>query len=151
MANLYGDEMPTLYANGETTSFQLPVTDNDAKNIFFKKITKTWIDFYQVLQERVKGYRLEANFTWSEIDADDLDNLIQFLNIPGQKFIHFSTFPASRKYPFVINEFEPGLQYGYDDGDSARLSIIGTHLIARLPSLDEFYAVVRLSKILNTS
>lgn len=151
MANLFGDAMPTLYANGETTSFQLPVTDNNAKNILFRKITKQWIDFNGVLQERTKGYRLECNFAWSEISATNLDNLIQFLNIPGQKFIWFSSFPQSRKYPFVVDEFEPGLQYGYDDGDSARLSLVGTHLIARLPSLDEFYAVVRLGKILNTS
>ena len=74
------------------------------------------------------------------------------MNIPGQKFIHFSTFPASRKYPFIIEEFEPGLQHGYDVGDSAVLSIRGTHLISRLPSLDEFYAiVVQNGRILNTT
>jgi len=149
VANLFGDSMPTLYANGETTSFALPVADGEGKNIFFRKVTKTWTDFFGTIQERTKGYRLEASFKWSEITATNLDNLIQFLNIPGQKFIKFSTLP--RKYPFIVTEFEPGLQYGRDDGDSAILSILGTHLVNRLPSIDEFYAIVRLGKILNTS
>jgi hypothetical protein len=150
MANLFGNAMPTIYANGETTSFQLPLADKGGRNIFFRKIPKNWTDFDDVIQERIKGYRLEGEFIWSEIDSSDLDNLINIMNIPGQKFIKFSTLP--RKYPFIVTEFEPGLQNGYDFGDSARLTILGSHIVQRLPSIDEAYTIVSpYYRILNTS
>ena len=151
MANLFGTTQPTIYAEGESTSFVLPVMDAGGKNIKFEKVVKTWIDFDDVIQERVKGYRLKASFIWNEISATNLDNLINIMNIPGQKFIKFSSLP--RKYPFVVEALETGLESGkYDVGDSASLSIIGTHLVQRLPSLDEFYAIVSpLYRILNTS
>ncbi len=151
MANLFGTTQPTIYTDGEASSFVLPAMDAGGKNIIFEKDAKTWLDFDGVIQERVRGYRLKASFIWNEISATNLDNLINIMNIPGQKFIKFSTLP--RKYPFVVDGFESGLESGkYDVGDSASLSIIGTHLVQRLPSLDEFYAIVSpLYRILNTS
>ncbi len=151
MPNLFGTTQPTIYAEGESTSFVLPVMDAGGKTIFFEKESKSWLDFDGVIQERVKGYRLKASFIWNEISATNLDNLINIMNIPGQKFIKFSTLP--RKYPFVVDTFETGLESGkYDVGDSATLAIIGSHLVQRVPSLDEFYAIVcPLYRILNTS
>lgn len=152
MANLFGDTMPTLYTTGESTSLTLPVVDRDAKIQYFEKVTKTWLDGDGILQERIEGWRLRCSYEWSEITATNLDNIIQFMNSPEQKFIKFPTFPKSRKYPFIVEEFTPGLQYGYDVGDSARLVIVGTHIVQRFPSLDEMFVVVSpYHRILNTT
>lgn len=152
MANLFGDAMPTLYTDGETTSLLLPTADKDAKIQFFEKVTKTWIDGDGILQERVEGYRLRCSYEWSEITATNRDNITQFINSPGQKFIKFPTFPKSRKYGFIIEDFTPGLAYGYDDDDSMRLSIVGTHIVQRYPSIDEMFVIVSpYYRILNTT
>lgn len=151
MANLFGDTMPIIYAKGETMSYTLAAMDAGNKIIYFRKEPKTWTDFNNVIQERIKGHRLVCEFYWGYISPTNLDNLINIMNVPGQKFIKFPTLP--RKYPFIVEEFEPGLNEGrYDSGDSLRMTLLGTHLVARLPSIDEAYTIVSpYYRILNTT
>lgn len=151
MPNIYGTAMPFIYGDGENINFQMAVMDEGGKNIRFQKELTTWKDFNGVIQTRIEGFRLIAEFNWSYISPTDLGYLSTIDSFQGQLFIKFPSIP--RKYPFYVESLEEGLQEeNVDEGDSARLVIKGTHLISEKPNLDSIFVITSpYYRILNTS
>jgi hypothetical protein len=141
MANIFGTNAVTIYVDEE--AYDLPMPIRGGRNETFVKETKTWIDITNEIQERIKGYRLEAKYEYDFIENDDLENLITIYNAVSKSSnikLKFQTLP--RHYPVIIEEFDRGLGSGYTFKDSAMIHFVGKTLVKNFPNPDLVYTIL---------
>lgn len=139
MANLFGSGSPTIYLNG-STAVALPLPDKDGKIQRFDQLVKSWPDPERTIQERVEGFRLFARYNFGELTSAERESLLSIINNRRPKFIKFSTF--AQRFAIVISDFEPGLLYGYDSGDSAFIEFTGKYVLPKHPNEDDEYNLI---------
>lgn len=143
MSNLFGATAPIIYI-GET-QYQLPMPSRGGRDDHFPKEGKRWTDPEGEKHERIKGYRLKAEYEYEFIDNDDLENLITIFNAISDSSnikLKFSTLP--RKYAVIVDDFEKPLSDGYVKDDAAKISFIGKKLLKEYPNPDNVYSILLL-------
>lgn len=135
--------MPKIYVG--TVEYTLPVPDRGNRLETFDKEVKTWTDLDMRLHERIKGYRLRAEYEWERLTLDELNTLLDIYNAANEATdirIKFASFP--RKYSVKIVGFEKGLTSGYGFIDAASMEFSGVDLLDAFPNPDSVYTMVPL-------
>lgn len=141
--NILGLPMPVIYIGG--SAYSLPLTDRGNRIESFDKEVKTWTDLDQRLHERIKGYRLRAEYSWDWLEPQEMNDLLDMYNEAENTAdlkIKFQNFP--RRYSVKISEFEHELASGLGFKDSAAMSFIGVNLLDAFPNPDLYFSMVPL-------
>jgi hypothetical protein len=121
--NILGRSMPTVYIGG--IAYILPTVEKGNRLETFDKEVKSWTDLDRRIHERIKGYRLRAEYEWDYLLPDEMNDLLNIYNEAQQNFdikIKFSSFP--RRYDVRIESFEHGLANGLAFKDSATIEFV---------------------------
>jgi len=138
--NILGITMPTVYIDG--VDYQLPIASQGGRQETFEKDIKEWIDLDNVIHERIRGYRLKAEWEWEQLTAVEINDLIEIYNAAKRTTdvrLKFSTFP--RRYLIRITDFEHELSDGRGFRSAASMEVEGTRLLDAFPNPDLFYTM----------
>ncbi len=132
MPSLFGEGSPLIILPGETITLPVPKKGSKIQSFIAEVDFRT--DFAGTLHEELDGYRLYVNYKWDNISATDREAIIRIVNTRVEKYIKFPGF--LRRYPIIVDKFEPGHRDGYDDADEVQLILRGKHLLESQPSVD---------------
>ena len=136
MANIFGVIPPKIIING--IEYQLPKTSRGGREETFVKIVTSWIDLNDEIQERVKGFRLQASYKYDFLTNDDFETLLIIFNEINKTSniqLKFQTIP--RGYPVIVEkEINHGLAGGFNAYDSAEISFRGKTIVSEFPNPD---------------
>lgn len=140
--NILGRAMPTIYVDG--VDYLLPTVEKGNRAENFVKVSKTWVDIDNIIQERVKGYRLVASYTWEILSNSDAEDLITIYNATKDSRdirIKFSTFPRHYRIRIPDDGFNHSLAEGYSFRSSVSMDIEGVGLVRSFPTADQFITI----------
>ena len=150
MANIFGTTPPKIYLGTvkavsienqtayEYTEYSLEKPTTGGRYEDFQKESSFYFDLNDMMQEKIKGFRVIAKYNWKYITNDFLENLLEIANWRGPVFIKFQTIP--RKYEVKVVSFKRENEGGYSKNDAASIEFQGVKLIKAYPNPDLFYA-----------
>lgn len=102
-------------------------------NVDFERIYVSKENFDHEIVSKLHGYRLAADFEWSALELDDIEELIDFVNSPLPKYLNV----GGRYFDASIEAFEKPTDAL--PRDNCKLSLRGKKILSEYPNPDMWY------------